>query len=137
MIRLFVVGSSAIQPSSPSSLCIQHSNASILLKNTPIFFSASMVKDLTFPRSGFGGFPDNTSALSFYITPQKMKLTREITRINVSLQNVCATYFLSLNSIWIFFRVAEVCVTWKYMPKHLQISYILQSICSLELVGIP
>lgn len=93
-----MAGSSVVQPSSPSPLCIQHSDASILLKNTPMFFSASMLKDLTFLRNGFGGFPYNTSALSSYITPQKIKLTREITRINIFLQNTRATYFLSLTS---------------------------------------
>lgn len=136
MIRLYVAGSSVVQPSSPSPMCIQHSDASILLKNTPMFFSASMVEDLTFLRNGFGGFPYNTSVLSSYIAPQKINLTREIIRMNIFLQNACATYFLSLNNIWIFFRVAG-CVTRKYMPKHLQVCYILQSICSLELMGIP
>lgn len=130
MIRLFVAGSSLAQLS----------NACLMPKKTLIFISTSMFKDLTFLRSGFGGFPDNTSLSSFYITlpkkKKKKKLTREIIRINVFLQNACATYFLSLNIIWIFFRVAG-CVTQKYVPRHLPVSYILQSICSFELMGIP
>lgn len=115
MIRLFVAGNSVVQMSSPSPLCIQYNNASFLLKNRLIFFSTSMVKDLIF-LSGFGGFPDSTSALSFYVTPQKMKLTREIIRINIFLQNACTPYFL-----WITSGFSSEWLGLQYMSKHLQV----------------